>query len=144
MEPLLVLILSAFVIILFLAIGYKLGYVMGRRIEDQEWRLTKLESIVKDRVKQSRSVIGGQFSEQLAPYLPDFPYSPSEVRFLGKPIDFLVFKGLDDKEIEEVVFVEIKSGRTKQLSTVERRLRDVINAKKVKWEKYEVPDDLTK
>jgi len=34
---------------------------------------------------KSRAVLGGQFSEQLAPFLPDFKYLPTECRFVGKP-----------------------------------------------------------
>ncbi len=128
------------IILVFLYIGY----IIGRKIEDHMWKLHKLEPIVKSRLKTSRSVIGGQFSEQLAPYLPNFPYKPSEVRFMGKPIDFIVFKGMDEKEIEEVVFVEVKSGVAKQLSKHERILRDAIRNKKVRWEQYDVPDELIK
>ena len=36
---------------------------------------------------------------------------------------------------EEIVFVEIKSGNA-TLSTVERKLRDVIKEKKVSWQEY--------
>ena len=87
-------------------------------------------------------MLGGQFSEQLAPYLPDFPYSPTECRFIGKPIDFIVFKGMDEKEITEVKFIEVKSGKA-NLSTHERKLRDVIREKKVTWEEYSIPKDIT-
>ncbi len=134
--------LNLFLIILAILALLYLGYLIGRKIEDHIWRLHKLEPIVKSRLKTSRSIIGGQFSEQLAPYLPNFPYKPSEVRFLGKPIDFLVFKGMDEKNIEEVVFVEVKSGSAKQLSKHERILRDAIRNKKVRWEQYDVPDEL--
>lgn len=75
--------------------------------------------------------------------MPNFPYLPTEVKFLGKPIDFLVFKGMDDKQIEEVIFVEVKSGKSK-LSQHEKRLKDVIDAKKVKWVEYRIPEELTK
>ena len=92
---------------------------------------------------RSRAVLGGQFSEQLAPYLPDFPYSPTECRFLGKPIDLVVFKGMDGKDISEVKFVEIKSGKSK-LNQHEAKLRDVIKEKKVSWEEYRIPEELTK
>ncbi len=121
-----------------------LGYIIGRKIEDNDWKLNKLPLIVRDRLKTSRAVLGGQFSEQLAPYLPDFNYSPTECRFVGKPIDFLVFKGMDNDAIEEVVFVEVKSGKSKSLSKRERTLKDVIAEKRVRWEKYEIPDDITK
>ena len=45
-----------------------------------------------------------------------------EARFIGKPIDFLIFKGMDEQHIDEVVFVEIKTGNS-QLSSNERSLR---------------------
>ena len=78
-------------------------------------------------MKKSREVLTGKFSEQLAPYMPDYPFSPTESKFLGKPIDLIVFKGLDKKEPEEVVFVEVKSQESK-LSTTERKLRDIIKS----------------
>jgi predicted Holliday junction resolvase-like endonuclease len=37
-------------------------------------------------------VLGGMFAEQLAAYLPDFPFSSTEAKFIGAPIDFLVFR----------------------------------------------------
>lgn len=86
--------------------------------------------------------MGGQFSEQLAPYLPNFEYLPTECKFLGKPIDFVVFKGMDNKKIEEIIFVEVKSGNSK-LNTHEKNLKDTINKKKVKWVEYRIPEDLT-
>ncbi len=131
MEPItIVLLIIAGIILLWL--GYKLGSI----VKDQEW-LTKLPKLRQDAVKKSREVLTGPLSEQLAPYLPDFPFSPTECKFIGKPIDLIVFKGLDKKEPSEVIFVEIKSGESK-LSTVERKLRDIIKDKKVSWTEYRV------
>ncbi len=87
--------------------------------------------------------MGGQFSEQLAPFLPDFKYSPTECRFMGKPIDLIVFRGMDEKKIDEIVFVEVKSGNAK-ISPVEKSLKEAIEKKRVRWEEYRIPDDLTK
>ena len=88
--------------------------------------------------------MGGVFSEQVAPFLPDFPkdLKASEARFIGKPVDFLIFKGMDEQNISEVVFVEVKSGKS-QLSVSEKALRDVIREKKVSWYEYRVDDDIT-
>ena len=86
--------------------------------------------------------MGRQFSENLAPYLPDFPYLPTECRFLGKPTDFIVFKGMDEKKINEIVFVEVKSGNAK-LSPQEKNLKETIEKKKVKFEEYRIPKELT-
>lgn len=130
------------ILILIFLVGIGIAYSVGRRAgrfqRDKHWE-SQIPSLREDAVKRSRSVLKGHFSEQLAPYLPDFKYSPTECKFLGKPIDFLVFKGLDDKEISEVVFVEVKSGKS-SLNKNERSLRDAIKNKKVRWEEYRVPE----
>ena len=125
------------IISLLLAIFlFYIGYVLGKIVKDQEW-IDMLPKIRQDSIKKSREVLSGQFSEQLAPFLPNFSYSPTECRFIGKPIDFIVFKGIDNKEPEEIIFVEVKSGKSK-LSTTERKLRDIIKEKKIRWEVYRV------
>ena len=129
-------------IIVLVIIAILVGYLIGKLITEKKWN-ELIPKIREDAIKRSRAVLGGQFSEQLAPYLPDFPYSPTEARFLGKPIDFIIFRGMDEKDIKDVVFVEVKSGKA-TLSTHERKLRDVIKDKKVKWEEYRIPEDLTK
>ncbi|MBI2103200.1 hypothetical protein HYT55_05130 [Candidatus Woesearchaeota archaeon] len=128
-------------LLILLVVGI-IAYYFGRILRDKYWE-AQIEEIRKDAIKRSRAVLGGQFSEQLAPYLPDFPFSPTECRFIGKPVDFIVFKGMDGKTIEEVVFVEVKSGKA-TLSSSERVLRDVVREKRVSWVEYKVPEELTK
>ena len=111
-----------------------LGYKLGSMAKEHEWT-EKLPKLREESVKRSRSVLTGQFSEQLAPYLPDFPFSPTECRFIGKPVDFIVFKGMDSKSPEEIIFVEVKSGSS-QLSSSERRLKEVVHEKKIRWVEY--------
>jgi predicted Holliday junction resolvase-like endonuclease len=69
----------------------------------------------------------------MAPLLPGFPYDPGDCRFVGKPIDFIVFQGMNEKNISEVIFLEVKSGATKTLNDQEKKLRDAILAGKVRW-----------
>ena len=126
---------SIFVIIL-LYIGYVIGVKLGESRARSQFKHQEAQ-IRKDAVNRSRATLSGQFSEQLAPYLPGFPYSPTEVRFIGKPVDFIVFRGLDGKDIEEVFFVEVKSGAS-SLSQVEKKLKQVIDAKKVSWQEYRI------
>ena len=123
---------SLFLVVLF--IGYIIGkYVAGKQHQD------KIPEIRETAIKQSRAVLSGQFSEQLAPYMPDFPYKPTEARFIGKPIDFVVFSGMDEKNVNEVVFVEVKTGQS-QLSPVEKSLRETVQNKKISWSEYKLPD----
>lgn len=128
------------IIFLFILI---IGILIGKKYADYLWKHKKVPELREEAIEKSRAVLGGQFSEQLAPYLPDFKYSPTEVRFVGKPVDFIVFKGMDNKDIKEVVFVEVKSGKS-ALSTPERRLRDTIKDKNVSWEEYRIPEEITK
>lgn len=109
-----------------LAIGWLLATLRGYR---------RVREARTDAVKRSRAVLSGQFSEQLAPYLPDFPWRPTEARFIGKPVDFLIFKGLDERLVDEVVFVEVKTGGSR-LSPVEKSLKEAIEAGRVSWAEY--------
>ena len=118
------------------------GYLIGRHVTQKKFE-EKIPELREDAIKQSRAVLSGQFSEQIAPYFPDFPYKPTEARFIGKPIDFIVFKGMDEKKIDEVIFVEVKSGQG-QLSKVEKTLKSTIENKQTSWYEYKVPEEVTK
>ncbi|GHV91152.1 hypothetical protein AGMMS50268_16550 [Spirochaetia bacterium] len=124
--------------ILFLVIGLRVGSWHGRRQEEAEWEAHKLEDIVKARLKQSRAVLGGLVSEQITPLLPGFPFDPGDCRFVGKPVDFIVFKGMNEKDISEVIFLEVKSGAARQLNDQEKKLRDAIQAGRVRWVQFDV------
>lgn len=119
-----------FLIILFV------GYLIGTFVANKRWQ-EQVPQIRGDAIKKSRSVLTGQFSEQLAPYLPGFKYKPTEARFIGKPIDFIIFSGLDEKDPQEIIFIEVKSGHAKT-SPVENKLKKIIEEKKVRWEEYRV------
>ena len=125
-----ILIAALFLIIMFV------GYLIGKYIANKEHE-KEIPEIRETAIKQSRAVLSGQFSEQIAPYLPEFPFKPTEVRFIGKPIDFVVFKGMDEKKIEEVIFVEVKTGKS-QLSGVEKTLKEAIENKKISWSEYRI------
>jgi predicted Holliday junction resolvase-like endonuclease len=130
--------LFALLCLLFLLAGRKIGLDQGRRQERLEWESHRLEEIVKSRLKQSRAVLGGLVSEQIAPMLPGFPFDPGDCRFVGKPVDFLVFKGMNEKNISEVIFLEVKSGTGRSLNEQEKKLRDIIQAGKVSWAEFDV------
>ena len=127
-----ILVAALFLIILFV------GYIIGKYVASKEHQET-IPEIRETAIKQSRAVLSGQLSEQIAPYFPEFPFKPTEVRFIGKPIDFVVFKGMDEKKIEEVIFVEVKTGKS-QLSSVEKTLKEAIDNKKISWSEYRLPE----
>ena len=77
--------------------------------------------------KKSSEVRTGQIAEHFVPLLKDFKYNRKQARFLATPIDFIIF------EEEEIIFMEVKTGNS-QLTTTQRKVRDLIKEKKVKWE----------
>jgi len=139
MEILTIFILIIFLIAIIIAlwIGLKIGQFKKQREFDKQ-----IPDLRKDAIEKSRQVLGGQFSEQLAPYLPDFKYNPSDCRFIGKPIDMIVFNGLSDGNLKDITFLEVKSGNSK-INSNQKDLKKVIEDKKVRFEEYRIPKDLT-
>lgn len=79
--------------------------------------------------KSSQSVRYGKMSEQFIPFTKDFPFSPEKFRFLGNPIDGIVFG--DDK----IIFAEFKAG-TSNLSETQKKIKSLVESKKVEWFEY--------
>lgn len=103
----------------------------------ERWRVDAEAGIRADAIRRSSAVVSGKVSEHLAPYMAGFPYNPKDARFLGTPIDFLVFDGMSEDDVREVVFLEIKTGGS-SLTTRERRVRDAVLAGRVSWKEFRV------
>ncbi len=118
-------------------LGFAIGsYVVARR-KDAEVPLQR-----EDAARKSRASLGGQVLEKLSPHLPNFPYDPTELRYIGDPVDYLVFSGLRTGTIDELVFLEVKSG-TSGLRPIQRSIRDAVDAKRIRWDLYRVPSAVT-
>ena len=98
------------------------------------WKLDEEKKIRQDAVKKSEAVTRGKVTEHLIPYFPDFEYNPKDARFLGTPVDFIVFDGLSEGEMKKVVFIEVKSGKTDTLSKREKLVRECVDRGKVSYE----------
>jgi predicted Holliday junction resolvase-like endonuclease len=107
----------------------------------QEIEIIALEQekkkIRQSAITQSRAVLTGKFTEQMTPYLPEFKYDPTEARFIGSPIDLIVFPGLAKGDPTEVVIMEIKTGKHCQLTCAEKKIRQLIEDGMVRWELIE-------
>jgi predicted Holliday junction resolvase-like endonuclease len=100
-------------------------------------------------VNQSRAVLKGKMAEQVAPLLPGFAYWPADARFLGDPIDYIVFNGYSackDNRTEgheiEVVILDIKHGKS-VLTREQRRVAEAVTAGRVRFEVVRVFADGT-
>lgn len=88
--------------------------------------------------KKQSEVRLGQISEHFAPLLKDFPYDSKNVRFLGSPIDFVVF----EFEQEKIVFIEFKTGNSKE-SSRQRIVRKIIESGNVEYKLMTVNEEVT-
>jgi len=121
-------------------------YLIRRGFESRfrQWLQIETETLEQEKqrirqaaISQSRAVLGGKFTEQMAPYLPEFKYDPTEARFIGSPIDLVVFPGLASGDPQEIVIMEIKSGRNCQLTRQQSKIRQLIEDGMVRWELIE-------
>ncbi|HWC75104.1 MAG TPA: Holliday junction resolvase-like protein [Gemmatimonadales bacterium] len=96
------------------------------------WKLRYTRAIRENAVQRSLAVTAGKVHEQLVPYLPDFGFNPKDARFLGSPVDLVIFDGLADGTVQRVVFLEVKTGGA-PLTERERQVRNVIEARQVVW-----------
>ena len=119
-----------------LAIGIAIGFFLAWGYV-QFWKAQYAESIRGDAVQRSRAITAGKVHEQLIPYLPVFPYNPKDVRFLGSPVDLVVFDGLAAGCVERIVFLEIKTGGA-GLTQRERSVRDAVQNYEVEWAELRV------
>lgn len=103
-----------------LVVAYRLGAWVGHR---RRLRLAR---------EGSRRALAGQVAEQWAPFADGFPGHPSDARFLGAPVDYVVFDGLSEGALREIVLVEVKSGRS-SLSRGERQVRDAVHEGRVRF-----------
>jgi len=126
-----------FIFLVGLAVSYFIGLKLGEVRRENFW-LENLKNHRKDAVVRSRSILVGQFSEQMSPFLPNFKFNPADCKFIGKPIDFIVFEGSSEGEISKITFLEVKSGKSK-LSSKEKSLKRTIEEGNVFWDEYRVP-----
>ena len=96
------------------------------------WKLRYTRAIREDAVQRSLAVTAGKVHEQLVPYLPEFGFNPKDARFLGSPVDLVVFDGLSAGDVQRVVFLEVKTGGA-LLTEREMQVRAVIEARQVAW-----------
>ena len=126
-------ILFIFAVYYFTQSKFERKFRQWRETEELRWEEERQKAI-KEAIAQSRAVLGGKFTEQMAPYLPEFQYDPTEARFIGSPIDLIVFPGLARGDPQEIVIMEIKTGKTPQLTPQERKIRQLIEDGMVRWE----------
>lgn len=118
-------------------------YIAELELEHQQ----ALAQAQKRSVNTSRAVLKGKMAEQLAPIMPQFEYLPSDAKFLGNPVDYVVFDGYTDlrdgegrPEDIEIVLIDIKSGGAR-LTKGQVAIAQAIQAGRVRFETVRIDFD---
>ena len=133
-------------LVAYLYFSQKINVIKDQAKNDLErWKIDCTKEIRKDSVNRSRSTLKGRISEQMAPLLPEFPFSSADARFIGNPIDFVVFDGYtkakDEKgDILNVVLVEVKKGKGK-LSREQLLIKKAVEEGRVLWQTVVFSDE---
>ena len=94
------------------------------------WKIAKQR---KQAIKQSRSVILGEVSEKMLPIFPEFPYHSKDLVFIGKGVDYIIFDGLAEGELRDIIFLEIKTGKS-QLNKNEKMIQHFLSTRRARYE----------
>ena len=107
--------------------------------EDELTEALAHHTVPKRIMEHLRTRLASQ-SEQFAAFHTGFSYDPKDARFLGSPIDFVVFRGRANGSIDEVVFIEVKQHRGVRLTRAEESLRETITSGNVRWERLDLSE----
>jgi predicted Holliday junction resolvase-like endonuclease len=113
---------------------------LATRIAARQYRATHpyttadVDEARKHSVATSRGVLRGHATEQLAPLLPTFTqhFDAGDARFIGKPIDYVIFDGCGDGVIRRVVLLEVKTGAGR-LTPIQRQVEAAVAEGRVEF-----------
>lgn len=74
----------------YIIIGAVFGLFLGFFIAKIVF-LGQKKSLQRDAIRGSRNSITGEIYEKILPALPDFPYAPKDMVFIGKGTDYVIF-----------------------------------------------------
>ncbi len=105
------------------------------------WIIENEDRIRKDAANRSVRIVMGKVTEHLIPFNEAFSqFNPKDARFIGSPIDLIVFDGAEDKKDEiNIYFIEVKTG-TSALSQRQKKVMEAVKAKRVDWLRLNVKD----
>jgi predicted Holliday junction resolvase-like endonuclease len=127
----------------------KLGEEIGQRVSEQrkaelesvfeekykafleQWKIETEKTLREDALAKSRAVLKGAIAEQLAPIFKIFGHNPSDARFIGDPVDYVIFDGYTEvkEKLEDVpikiILADVKAGEA-DLTYEQRRIKQGI------------------
>ncbi len=104
----------------------QLNEIQQRKAQLKEIRDKTYEKIFTT----TKAVNIGFIAERIIPALDTFEYNHRDCRSTGgDPIDYVIFKGLSEGNVTEIIFVDVKTGGA-VLTPRQKEIKDVINVQK--------------
>ncbi len=103
----------------------------------KDWVSSEEKRIREDAIGRSARTLSGKALEKLIPFLDRFKHDPHDVKWLGDPIELVVFDGYSEGNPNKITFVEIKSGESR-ISSKQKKIKDLVSKKKVGWEEFRI------
>ena len=99
-----------------------------------DWNELK-ESKKRIKISERSAAAGGKgkIVEGLIPVMKGFGYEMEDCRFLANPIDYIIFEGASQGNVDHITFMYIKAGKSADLDTHQRKIRDAIKNNDVKF-----------
>jgi predicted Holliday junction resolvase-like endonuclease len=95
--------------------------------------------IIEDAIQRSIAIRIGKTLERIAPIIPRLGVRPSEIRGIFDPVDYVAFNGMLENRIDNICFLELKTGKS-SLTKIQRRIRDAVNEGRVEWKEFNITD----
>ena len=123
-----------------------------RKKHDDE--IEKMKQSIQKTIDESLggqiSSVKGKINEQLAPYMPEFSekYDASDARFLGSPIDFVIFKNMSQYDNKtkaldlpiDVILIDIKTGKSRRLTEKEKAIKIACEEGRVSFDQIDIEE----
>jgi len=94
----------------------------------------------KTKVKKGRSAAQRAYLRVIDPKLKKYARNPHDLKTIYDPIDYVVFKGMnDEKKIEDVLFLA-KSARNPELNKIRAQVKKAIKQKSYQWKVARISD----
>ena len=105
-------------------------------LETRNAELAKKKKLATEAAERTTTAVNiGKNLERALPTIKGFKWVVPDSKFLGDPIDLLVFNGLSNGKVDSLSFVEVKSGKAK-LNNHQKSIRDAIGDHKVSYKVF--------
>jgi len=116
--------------------AFEIQKQLKEQLKDRLEELKKRKKLATEKAQiTTKAVNVGKNLEKVLPTMADFKWELPDSRFLGDPIDLIIFNGLSINNVKSINFIEVKSGNAR-LNEHQKSIRDAIADKRVSYKVF--------